>query len=75
MRSPTLSDSIGQTNTSPNTLGIAHAARPAGKPSWRSTLKRLNAIDAQSKAARARGDWQTVHACNADWSFVFRSCR
>ena len=49
-----------------------HTARPASKPSWRSTLKRLNAIDAQAKAAAAVGDWRLVAQLSADWSFVFR---
>ena len=38
----------------------------------KATIKRLNEIDAIRKAARARGDWKTVHECDTDWSFVFR---
>ncbi len=32
----------------------------------------LKEIKAQSDAARARGDWRTYLALQADWSHVFR---
>jgi hypothetical protein len=38
----------------------------------KSILKRLNAIDAAIKEARARGDWKAVAELHKDWSFVFR---
>lgn len=51
---------------------LAHAARPANKPSWRSVCKRLDAIRLEIDAAFARRDIDAVIRLNDDFRHVMR---